>query len=406
MGNNQIAELLMIILIIMLFVLFTLIGIFIILKIKASKRENEDRKEDPVSNKSKVQQNYDVQSIFNFMEFDKIEDNMIVQSKNKKFLMVIKCQGINYDLMSGVEKSSVEQGFIQYLNTLRHPIQIYVQTRTVDLSGSLENYKEKVRRLGDNLMQKEYDYNQKVRSGEYTKEQLNKQIFEVTKARNLYEYGADIVNNTERMSLNKNILSKQYYIIIPYYSDEVGVGDYNKDEIENMAFAELYTRCQSTISLLSVCGISSKILDSVELTNLLYMAYNRDEAERYDLQKAINSGYDQLYVTAQDVLDKKMKALDEKIEKEAIKKANEAVLRARHETEKEKQLKKKEAEFDDLMNKMAQIIIDNNKGIIGADVAQRAKDNISKEGNKKEEKEVAENEQKETKKPGRPRKSI
>lgn len=406
MGNNQIAEMLMIILVIMLFILFTLIGIFIILKIKASRSENENKKEEVVSNKSKVQQNYDVQSIFNFMEFDKIEDNMIVQSKNKKFLMVIKCQGINYDLMSGVEKTSVEQGFIQYLNTLRHPIQIYVQTRTVDLSGSLKNYKEKVRKLGDNLMQKEYDYNQKVRSGEYTKEQLNRQNFEVTKARNLYEYGADIVNNTERMSLNKNILSKQYYIIIPYYSDEVGVGDYNKDEIENMAFAELYTRCQSTISLLSVCGISSKILDSVELTNLLYMAYNRDEAERYDLQKAINSGYDQLYVTAQDVLDKKMKALDERIEKEAIKKANEAVLRARHETEKERQLKKKEAEFDDLMNKMAQIIIDNNKGIIGADVAQRAKDNISNEGNKKEAKEVTENGQKETKKPGRPRKAV
>lgn len=405
MENNQIAQLLMVVLVVMIFVLFALVCVFIVLKLKSKKKENEENKPvQPTTTKSKVKLNYDVQSIFNFMEFDKIEDNMIVQNGSKKFLMVVKCQGINYDLMSGVEKASVEQGFIQYLNTLRHPIQIYVQTRTVDLTGSISNYKDRVKKLGNNLMQKEYDYNQKVRSGNYTKEQLNKQNFEVTKARNLYEYGADIVSNTERMSLNKNILSKQYYIIIPYYSDEVGIGDYNKDEVENMAFAELYTRCQSTISLLSVCGISSKILDSVELTNLLYMAYNRDEAETYDLQKAIKAGYDQLYVTAPDVLDKKMKALDEQIEREAIRKANDAVFKAKQETEKEKALKKKEADFNDLMDKMAQIIIDNNKGLIGNDVADKAKEIVKKDS--KDEKEAKKNEQKEVKKPGRPRRTV
>lgn len=405
MENNQIAQLLMVVLVVMIFVLFALVCVFIVLKLKSKKKENEENKPvQPTTTKSKVKLNYDVQSIFNFMEFDKIEDNMIVQNGSKKFLMVVKCQGINYDLMSGVEKASVEQGFIQYLNTLRHPIQIYVQTRTVDLTGSISNYKDRVKKLGNNLMQKEYDYNQKVRSGNYTKEQLNKQNFEVTKARNLYEYGADIVSNTERMSLNKNILSKQYYIIIPYYSDEVGIGDYNKDEVENMAFAELYTRCQSTISLLSVCGISSKILDSVELTNLLYMAYNRDEAETYDLQKAIKAGYDQLYVTAPDVLDKKMKALDEQIEREAIRKANDAVFKAKQETEKEKALKKKEADFNDLMDKMAQIIIDNNKGLIGNDVADKAKEIVKKDS--KDEKEAKKNEQKEVKKTGRPRRTV
>lgn len=407
MENNQIAQLLMIVLVIMIFILFALVCVFIVLKLKSKKKDKDmqDNKTiQPTTTKSKVKLNYDVQSIFNFMEFDKIEDNMIVQNGSKKFLMVVKCQGINYDLMSGVEKASVEQGFIQYLNTLRHPIQIYVQTRTVDLTGSISNYKDRVKKLGNNLMQKEYDYNQKVRSGNYTKEQLNKQNFEVTKARNLYEYGADIVSNTERMSLNKNILSKQYYIIIPYYSDEVGVGDYNKDEVENMAFAELYTRCQSTISLLSVCGISSKILDSVELTNLLYMAYNRDEAETYDLQKAIKAGYDQLYVTAPDVLDKKIKALDEQIEREAIRKANDAVFKAKQETEKEKALKKKEADFNDLMDKMAQIIIDNNKGLIGNDVADKAKEIVKKDS--KDEKEAKKNEQKEVKKSGRPRRTV
>ena len=232
--------------------------------------------------KSKVQQLYNVQSIFNFMEFDKIEDNMVIQKKGKKYLMVVKCQGINYDLMSGVEKNSVEQGFIEYLNTLRNPIQIYVQTKTVDLTGSISTYKQKVKDLSDSLAKKEYQYNQKVRSGRYTKEELDAEKFEVVKARNLYEYGTDIVSNTERISLNRNILTKQYYIVLSHYPEEANSSIYGADEISNIAFSELYTRAQSTISLLSVCGVTGKILDSTELADLLYTAYNRDEAEIYD----------------------------------------------------------------------------------------------------------------------------
>ena len=64
--------------------------------------------------------------------------------------------------------------------------------------------------------------------------------YELTRQRNLYEYGVDIVNNTERMSLNKNILSKHYYVIIPYYSDEASNGNYDKKEISSLAFSELY----------------------------------------------------------------------------------------------------------------------------------------------------------------------
>ena len=37
-----------------------------------------------------------------------------------------------------VEKVSVEQGFISFLNTLRHPIQIYIQTRTINLERSVQ----------------------------------------------------------------------------------------------------------------------------------------------------------------------------------------------------------------------------------------------------------------------------
>lgn len=404
MSNNDLAKLFVYIIGIMLLILFILIFILVMLSVKSKRpKKSEDKEKTHENKKSKIQESYNVQSISKFMEFDKIEDNMIIQKQGKRFVMIVKCQGINYDLMSGVEKNSVEQGFIQYLNTLRYPIQIYVQTRTVDLTGSINTYKSKVRKLGDNLAQKEFSYNQNVRSGMYSNEELAKQNFEVLKSRNLYEYGMDIVNNTERMSLNRNILSKQYYVILSYFPEEANDSVYSLDEVRNIAFSELYTRCQSTISLLSVCGITGKILDSFELADLLYNSYNRDEAELYDLKKAINAGYDNMYITAPDVLEKRMKELDRQIEADAIDKANDAVAKVRYDMEKERKVRQKEAEYQDIVARMARELLQENQDILGYETTRRSMEEIDKqEESSKEEKS---DEQKKPKRAGRPKKT-
>ena len=399
---TQLGIILLMVIVFIIIICFVILGV---MKAKEKKKNREKKRAEEQEEKGTIQQNYSVQSVFNFMEFDKIEDNMIIQNKGKKFLMVVKCQGVNYDLMSGVEKASVEQGFAQYLNTLRYQIQIYVQTRTVDLESSISTYKDKIKLLGNNLVQKELIYNQHVKDGIYPQDKLMEEKREVAKIRNLYEYGVDIVNNTERMSLNKGILSKQYYIIIPYYAEEIGTADYSKDEIQNMAFSELYTRAQSTISLLSVCGVMGQILDSVEISNLLYMAYNRDEAEVYDLRKAIAARYDEMYTTAPDVIAKKIKELDKQIEKEAYERANNAVLEVRQENEKEKILKQKEEQYEDAIKKLAKIIIERNKNNIGTNTAEKAKAKIDNKEEVKKEKEVEKNEKEQkTVRRGRPRK--
>ena len=400
--TTQLGIVLLMVIVFIIIICFIILGV---MKLKEKRKSKEKKGMEEQEEKSTIQQNYSEQSIFNFMEFDKIEDNMIIQNKGKKFLMVVKCQGVNYDLMSGVEKASVEQGFLQYLNALRYQIQIYVQTRTVDLESSISTYKDKIKLLGNNLVQKELLYNQHVKDGIYPQDKLMEEKREVAKIRNLYEYGVDIVNNTERMSLNKSILSKQYYIIIPYYAEEIGTADYSKDEIQNMAFSELYTRAQSTISLLSVCGVMGQILDSVEISNLLYMAYNRDEAEVYDLRKAIAARYDEMYTTAPDVIAKKIKELDKQIEKEAYERANDAVLEVRQENEKEKILKQKEEQYEDAIKKLAKIIIERNKNNIGTNTAERAKAKIDNKEEVKKEKEGEQNEKEQkTVRRGRPRK--
>lgn len=385
--NDSIQNALTYSLIFMIGVLVILVIIFVILKLKERQENNpkKDKKNKLTSktNNVEVKKEYNKQSIFDFMEFEKIEDNMIIQKSKKKYLMAIECQGINYDLMSGVEKTSVEQGFLQFLNTLRHPIQIYIQTRTVNLVGSISTYKEKLKQIQDKLIKADMDYRSKVNIDSFPTEELNKKRMELIKQRNLYEYGADIIKNTEQMSFNKNILTKKYYIIIPYYPEEIENKDYAEDEIRNLAFSELYTKAQSIISSLYVCGIKGKVLDSTELIELLYVAYNRDDSDMYNLNSLLGAGFEELYSTAPDVLEKRSRELDKKIEEEAKKKANEKVLEAVDETERQKEVRKKEENMNKLIDEMAKMFISDNERYIGEDIANKAKEKIDEESEEK-----------------------
>ena len=134
MNSDTLTQILTILLGVMIFILMILSIIFLVIKAKENNSKNE--KKTQIKTKSKINNvEYNKQSIMDFMEFDKIEDNMIIQKNGKRYLMVVECQGVNYDLMSRVEKVAVEEGFQQFLNTLRHPIQIYIQTRTVNLEN-------------------------------------------------------------------------------------------------------------------------------------------------------------------------------------------------------------------------------------------------------------------------------
>ena len=396
MNNDEITNLLTIVLIVMIVILFILAIVFVMLRLKTStSRKPKEKvkkitKSQPVESKAETK-TYNKQSVFSFMEFDRIEDNMIVRKKGNKYLMVIECQGVNYDLMSGLEKNSVEQGFVQFLNTLRYPIQLYVQTRTVNLESALISYKDKVKAIKDRLAKKQMEYSRKEGLG-YNQDDLNKTKLEVTRERNLYEYGVDIINNTERMSLNRSILRKHYYVIIDYVPEDINMNNYGKEEISNIAFSELYTKSQSIINALNVCGVSGKILNSNELAELLYIAYNRDESETYDLQKAINAGYDELYLTAPDVLDKRIKALNEEIETKARMTANEAIKEAMDDRENARIARQKEAEMDELIKEMAQYIIDENEQLVGAEIAKEAKQKVRR--TRKTTKKEVENEEK------------
>lgn len=376
-------NLVLMIIIIIMVVLAVVIAVILIRNKK--KKDKEEEKNENTSGISKEKQANLVPSVKDFMEFDDIIDNMIVRKNRQQYNMIIQCQGINYDLLPEEEKIAVENGFVQFLNTLRFPIQLYVQTRNLNLKDTIEEYKEKMSEKQEEIAKLDAQIKQANSKGNI--ELANKLKYDRLKKNNVLEYGADIIKYVERMSLNENVQQQKNYIIVSYFTNELGnVADYSKEEIDNMCFSELYTRTNSVIRSLASAEVMGKVLDSEELAELLYMAYNRDEAEVMNFNRALDAQYDRLYSTGKDILQKKQELIEEQIATEAVNLATESIKAADAERKKEaKELEKRKQK----VREEALELIEEYKDQMDDELYQKTKKQINKRTSKEEEKKKA-----------------
>jgi len=358
MGGNVDSRIMLfeIIIFVVIIVLFVLIGMLVYISKK--KDDNDEPEKDIIldgvsgdDDKSKeaiggdfgkFQGVLSVESMHDFMEFDEIVDNMIVRKNRNQFVMVVQCNGVNYDLMSSDEKMGVEEGFVQFLNTLRFPIQLYVQSRTLNLRTIINEYRSRVEAVTEDLRKVEQKLRQARVSG--NKAMVERLEFEKRRKTSVLEYGQNITEYVERLSSNKNILQQRTYVILSYYTAEIGgnLSNYSKDEINNICFSELYTRSQNIISALGTSQVTGRILNSEELAELLFVAYNRDDSELYQINTMLDAQYDNLYSTGKDVLEKRQEKLDEEINIAAIDLTTDSILKA----DKRRQFEEKQKEIE------------------------------------------------------------
>ena len=314
---EKVLQLLIMILGILLFLIlvFTVVY-FLVAKSKKDAKKAEEGEESTVKTNSATS-GMNKADIRKFLNFDEIKDNMIIRNGRTQYLMVVQCKGINYDLLSEEEKIAVENGFVQFLNTLRFPVQLYVQTKSLNYEDIIDQYTDKIKEIESEIKTIERKLRRAEEIGDI--EEAEKLQFEMRRKNNVLEYGADITNYVGRLSLNQNILKQKTYIVVSYYSSEFsGLAKMDKEEADNVYFSELYTRTKLVVRAIASAGVKGRILDSEELSELLYVAYNRDDADMLPFNKAIESQYDKLYSTGKDVLKKRQETLDEKIEEEAV----------------------------------------------------------------------------------------
>ena len=280
----------------------------------------------------------EIDSIYQFMEFDSITDNMIIRKNREQFVMVIECKGINYDLLSNDEKSAVELGFIAFLNTIRTPIQLYVQTRKLDMSNLLNSYSKRTEAMLDEISKIDAQIQLARQKG--NEELLNKLMFDRKRKINIVEYSESIEEYTNKINDSQYMLQQKTYIVVSYYANEIGdTKKYSDLELNDLVFSELFTRTQTILNALTSSEITGKVLNSEELAELLYVAYNRESSDTYTLRNALDAQYDRLYSTAKDVLETRKQELKKQIETEALKLATNSITKADEQLKAERKLK-------------------------------------------------------------------
>ena len=360
---------------------------FLVYKSKVNKEEREKAKEIKTANKEF--NGITRETTDKILDFDEIKDDMIIRKNGQQYIMVIQCKGINYDLLSEEEKESVERGFVEFLNTIRFPIQLYVQTRSLNLRKTIDAYKEKVNVIADEIKSLQKQRAEYLRTG--NQKQVEMTDFEIRRKENVLEYGQDISNYIGRMSFNQNVLQQKTYVVVSYFKSELGnISNYSKDEIINMVFTELYTRAETLIRSLGSAQVSGRILDSEELTELLYIAYNRDEEQIYQLDRALDAQYDALYSTSKDVLQKQRERIDNQLEDMAVDLASESLLKAddilKDREKLNNELRERTIEIiEEYKNQLSPDLYNETKKIIEEQTAQEEKKAKQKETENSEE---------------------
>ena len=328
-------------------------------QIIGNKNNNQSRKTNLITRDGK-----EIDSIYRFMEFDSITDNIIIRKNREQFVMVIECKGINYDLLSNDEKSAVELGFIAFLNTIRTPIQLYVQTRKLDISNLLNSYSKRTQAMLDEIAK--MDTQIQIARQKGNTELVNKLSFDRKRKMNIVEYSESIEEYTNRINDSQYMLQQKTYIVVSYYANEIGdTKKYSDLELNDLVFSELFTRTQTILNALTSSEITGKVLNSEELAELLYVAYNRESSDTYTLRNALDAQYDRLYSTAKDVLETRKQELKKQIETEALKLATNSITKADEQVREER--KQKAAEI----KKKAESIMADYKNDLSKDLYEK-----------------------------------
>lgn len=193
-----------------------------------------------------------------FVPIKEIRNGMIVL-KDGSLRAVIMASSINFALKGSDEQTAIIYQFQNFLNTLDFQVQIYIQSRRLDIKPYLALLKEREALQTNELL--------RVQTREYI--QFIKQFTDTT-----------------------NIMSKSFFIVVPYQGailtskSTSGLFGGKKDPSEeetrrNETLDELITQLEQRLQVveqgIARTGVRTVRLGSEELTELYYKLFNPGE---------------------------------------------------------------------------------------------------------------------------------
>lgn len=244
---------------------FLIIGIIVMLILILKKPEafNKNLKNGEVisaDSKDNYQNfiNDTIGDVKDFLPFQTFEDYALDLSGHN-YRAIIEVSSVNFSLMTQTEQDIVEASYQMFLNSVKFPIELYIQTREYDLNDTLNHLDENI-------------------------------AVSTKKFPQLQEYARNYYNNMTYITqyLNNSKIKKKY-IIVSFSSYELSdVSALTNAEIKEFVLEELYNRCNIVTAGLSRVGLDTKILDKKNIAEVLYAYYHRNE---YKVAEDIADGY-------------------------------------------------------------------------------------------------------------------
>ena len=195
-----------------------------------------------------------------FVDIHDIRDGVILL-KNSSLRMLIEVNSVNFDLKSADEQTAIIRGFQNFINSLDFPLQITIQSRRLDIKGYLTKTEAIVNQLDNELL--------RIQGVEYLR----------------------FVRSLTELA---NIMSKKFYLVVPFYLTEVvdsskGVGERFKEtfgsakgkirEMTDQDFevykAQIKQRSDLLAAGLQEMGLTSKLItDNNEIIKMFTGLYN------------------------------------------------------------------------------------------------------------------------------------
>ena len=197
------------------------------------------------------------QSTKNLVDIADIVDNIVIL-KNGSLRTVIEVSSINFELRSEGEQVAILQNFQRFLNSTDFPLQIVVNSRKLDIEDYVKLIDKSTESLTSELL--------KIQAAEYSK--FIKELADLS-----------------------NIMSKKFYIVVPFYVFETpsktglvdsiksilkpsGVAKQIKPEQLETYRNQLMQRVELVFDGLVGLGLKTRLLEGPELMNLYYGLYN------------------------------------------------------------------------------------------------------------------------------------
>lgn len=182
----------------------------------------------------------------NFVPIREIRSGILILN-NGNMRAIISSSSLNLSLKSEDEQMGIITAFQSFLNSLDFNIQIFIQSKKIDIRNYIKALKERESEVEEDLL--------KIQIKEYT----------------------DFI---QKFTEEQSIMTKNFYIIVPYDIPTL-VG--NTKRMTDIDFIrsenQLMQRVSVVISGLTALGLKLNLIDTEETISLFYKLFNPNELD-------------------------------------------------------------------------------------------------------------------------------